>query len=228
MTHMRKHAVNGHLTKQKTVADKPLVKCPLPCDYPTLYLTVSGAVTKNVYWCGFSWSLPTDSGLRVEACPWNWQAGWTYVDYSPSPFAPPSYIVRRKIGGTEFWIMSNHYTIPYANWKRSLTLFRNVLDTRIYFTWGTIYVVHYHLNELNIQPVSGTIGQPKRDKKVWLAYSTVTPYSSLNLILGVAEPVVNPTTQSYTFDTTTPSAFYNQKTINGITYKWEKGNGWPH
>lgn len=53
---------------------------------PSIILSVTGTATEIVYWCGKSWSLPAESGIRKEVCPTSWTYSWytSYYAYSAS------------------------------------------------------------------------------------------------------------------------------------------------
>lgn len=186
-----------------------LAKCPPLCGTdPSMLITVTGGVTSTITWCGETWNLPGDSGVQKEVCP-------------------------------TFYVINHYYNIfvqagegTYVAdeiWRQAgLELSRGVLAN-----WTTSFNIingDNQRNELQLSP-SGTLGFNKRDISLvdvrlgtWPTpnIASVSPNLatfSLGLISGEALP-------RYDGVYRLVGTFFNSYTLSGVTYIWEKGDGW--
>ena len=197
-----------------------------PCSSgPSMLVTVTGPVSGGtILWCGETWDLTnpgSESGIQKEVCP----SGYL-LDAPFSGVVSPYTVTGAVASARNSWVASG------------LALGREIQMQE--FNSGTLVYDEFPPFYWKKRDASSAIQvQGLRDRIVWAEYTPLNPitvqtinsinltsspyavYSSLGKI-SITPSLTNPNGNDHLL----PSKFFGSVVISGITYEWEKGNGW--
>lgn len=190
---------------------------PPPSGDPSMYLTVTGAATTTIQWCGQTWNLPTDTGVTKEVLPTN----AVFTGALPTANASWSHIISSNVQ-LRLWRMFQPFTTTTAVYSCNVGI---QVAPAPNATSVSFNASDYGKGYCNI---AGTVGQIALSiASLGAIPSTYSPTRLFSLatihpgqsVQQIPRPFLGLSGDAY-------GDKFNSCTKSDIIYEWNKGNNW--